>query len=584
MSYLPTLPVQQTTREMTDIFAGYNHQPKIADGEFYDMENLSSDYYPLLSNRQRRGLVLRSEKLQGIAEMSDKLAYVEDGALYYDGAATPIAGLEAGDKQLICMGAYICVFPDKLYYNTADPTDFGSMEAFYTSTGSVKYSLCKSDGTEYEQNPTVADTAPSEPVDGALWIDSSSGGFTLKIYSSSLVEWGTIPQVFTKIEFVSNGEIPQLFEEHDGVEISGSDLEDINGTKVIYALGGDEDEQDYIVVVGLIKEAYTQEEGFLSLSRTVPDFDFVCESQNRLWGCYLGQSENGVLNEIYGSALGDFKNWRQYMGLATDSWTASVGADGEWTGAVNYLGSPIFFKENSLHRITVSSYGAHRITETVCRGVQLGSAKSLQVVNETLYYKARGAVCAYQGGFPASVSEALGEELYSEAAAGALPDKYYIAMNDSAGARWVFAYDLKRGIWIKEDRLNASAFVRCGDELYAMCDIGLMAMLGKEGEKEAFVSWMAESGLMYYQYPDKKYLSRFNLRVSMEEGAEFDIYIQYDSSGLWERKGRVSYNGTATVNIPVWARRCDHLALRFVGKGSFKLYSIAKILEIGSDM
>ena len=95
--------------------------------------------------------------------------------------------------------------------------------------------------------------------------------------------------------------------------------------------------------------------------------------------------------------------------------------------------------------------------------------------------------------------------------------------------------------------------------------------------------WMAESGILYYQYPDKKYISRFNLRIRMEEGAWMDIFIQYDSSGLWEHKGRLKL-GTGTVTVPVCPRRCDHLQIRLEGKGEFQLFSLAKVLEIGSDM
>lgn len=581
--FLPQMPVQYTERNVTDSFYGYKHRDRLADGEFYDTENLSTDAYPLLSCRARRGLVKKSGSLQGIIEFAEKLAVVEDGKLFFDTQATGIEGLSEGDKQLVSIGGYICVFPDKVYYNTADPQDRGSMEAEYTSTGNVVYKLCKSDGSYYEKEPAAADTAPQNPADGDLWIDTSVGKGQLLIYSAALVQWSTIQEVYTRIQFVSNGELPGLFKEYDGVEISGSDLDEINGAKVLYAVGGDESTQDYVVVAGLLPQAHTQSTGFVKLARKVPDMDFVCESQNRLWGCYYGRSDKGTLNEIYCCALGDFKNWRQYMGLASDSWTASVGADGEWTGAVNYLGSPLFFKEGSLHKVTVSAQGAHRINETVCRGVQPGSHKSLQVVNETLYYKARGDVCAYQGGFPVSVSEALGDEKYANAAAGALPDRYYIAMDDSEGRRWLFVYDLKRGLWMKEDRVSFRGFARAGAELYAIGDGGLFALLGSEGEKEPYVKWGFKTGMLYYQYPDKKYVSRFNLRLSMEEGAEMDLYIMYDSDGVWRRQGRVAYKGTGTVTVPVWPRRCDHMHIKAEGKGCFKLYSIARILEVGSD-
>ena len=70
---------------------------------------------------------------------------------------------------------------------------------------------------------------------------------------------------------------------------------------------------------------------------------------------------------------------------------------------MNYQGYPTFFKETVLHRISVSGAGAHRVTDTPCRGVQKGSWRSLCVVNEVLYYKGRTEICAYDGSVPVAV-------------------------------------------------------------------------------------------------------------------------------------------------------------------------------------
>lgn len=581
MPIFPSLPQNQQKRDLTDSFKGYNHRLKIKKGEFYDMMNLSSTGYPMLSCRKKRGLMQKMNNPQGLLA-KEALAWIDGGKLYYAGEETPLS-VSPGEKQLVSMGAYICIFPDKLFYNTADPADYGSMEAFYSSTGSVSCTLCRMDGTEYEM-PRVSDSPTAAPENGELWIDSSGETDILKQWSQDGQCWTEISTVYTRMRFVSQGELPGLFKALDGVEISGCEARQLNGSKIIQAIGGGEGEPDFIVVVGLIREALVQSQGSIKIERSVPDMDFVCESQNRLWGCRYGNDGEKNLNEIYGCALGDFKNWRQYQGLSTDSWTASVGSDGPWTGAVNYLGSPMFFKENNIHKITVSAYGAHRLTETVCRGVQPGSHKSLAVVNETLFYKSGSDICAYQGGFPTSVSQALGEELYTNAAAGSAGDKYYIAMDDSRGERQLFVYDIDRSLWMKEDGLPVIFFARLEGELYAVTDSQLWSLSGRRGTPENYVPWMAESGILYYQYPDKKYVSRFNLRVRMEEGAWMDVFIQYDSSGLWERKGRVKLSGTGTVTVPICPRRCDHMQIRLEGKGEFQLFSLAKVLEIGSDM
>lgn len=583
MGLLPELDWEYSEREVTDTFLGYNHNLKIGDGEFFNTENLTSAYYPLLANRKKRGRVSGLTSPQGLLA-KEYLAYVDGGTLYYNGEATSVTGLSAGEKQLVSMGAYIVVFPDKKYYNTADPTDYGSMDAIYTSTGNVTYTLCMLDGTPYSV-PTVSSIEPLSPNNGDTWIDIGSEARILQQWSSVTMEWISIPTVYTKITFISNGELPGLFSEYDGVTISGASVDNVNGDKVLYGVGGDSETFDYVIVVGLLEEAVTQTTGYVKIERKVPDMDFVVECQNRLWGCKYGAVDGKNLNEIYCCALGDFKNWRQYMGLSTDSWTASVGSDGPWTGAVNFLGYPMFFKENRIHRVSVSASGAHQIAETVCRGVQEGSSKSLQVVNETLFYKSRSDVCAYQGSFPQGVSAALGESPFYDAVAGSFGDRYYISMRDGSDVWHLFTFDTKRGLWLQEDDLHAVAFAKHGDELYCItAENTLLAMQGTTGELEPYVKWEAETGLMYYQYPDRKYVSRYNLRLFMEEGAEIDVFLMYDSSGEWVRQGRIRMKGTKTVTLPIRPRRCDHLRMKIVGKGEFRLYSIARILTIGSDV
>ena len=38
-----------------------------------------------------------------------------------------------------------------------------------------------------------------------------------------------------------------------------------------------------------------------------------------------------------------------------------------------------------------------------------------------------------------------------------------------------------------------------------------------------------------------------------------------------------------TFLIPIIPRRCDHMRIRLEGSGEFRLYSIARIIERGSD-
>lgn len=364
-------------------------------------------------------------------------------------------------------------------------------------------------------------------------------------------------------------------------DVVQAQFEELNGTKIIYAK-----DEDYIVVVGLIDLTYEQTEGTVTVKRAVPDMDYVCEAQNRIWGCKYGMVDGKAVNELYCCKLGDFRNWRVYAGISTDAWAASVGSDGAWTGCANYLGYPTFFKENVIHRVAISAVGAHQVTETVGRGVQSGSFRSLCVVNEVLFYKSRTDVCAYDGSFPTSMGAALGEERYSGAVGGSFNGKYYLSMKDSGGAWNLFCYDAGKGMWHREDNTHAMCFAAMNDDLYYIdADTKkLMCVLGTQGTPETDLEWMAESGVIGYEYPDKKYLSRYNIRLQVENGGELRLYCQYDSDGRWEHTGTVRRRGTGTFTVPVIPRRCDHMKLRLEGKGVVRVFSIAKILELGSDV
>lgn len=583
MAYYPKLNQRATSRQIVDAFAGYNHNLRIRDGEFYDTKNLTTQYYPMLANRHKRGRLNRSfTKLQAIIA-KDALYWVDNGTLYANGYATGLTGLQtARETQLVSMGAYICIFPDKKYINTQDLTDYGSMGAEWSYTGAVTYTMCHQDGSYYTDVTKSAD-APENPDNGAIWIDITDN--TVREYSVYTETWAIVETVYTRLDFLTMGQLSTAFREYDGVNVSGAYFDDLNGSKIIYAVGGDPvTSYDYMVLIGIQEEPFTQTGASITVSRKVPDMDFVCEAQNRLWGCFYGNDGTQNINEVYCCALGDFRNWEQYLGVSTDSWRASRGSDGPWTGCINYLGTPTFFKENVIHPISVSSVGAHQIGDIPARGVQQGSHKSLAIVNETLYYKSRTGVVAYQGGMPADVSQALGEEKYYKAVAGVFGQRYYISMQDAYNAWHLFVFDAGKGLWMHEDETHVECFAQVGDELYALVSNGITAINGTDGTPETDFEWSCTTGLLTYEYPDRKYLSRFNIRVNMERESGFQMFIEYDSSGVWNYAGDFHLPNTGTVTIPVRPRRCDHLRLMFVGRGNIRMYSIARILEKGSDV
>jgi hypothetical protein len=314
--------------------------------------------------------------------------------------------------------------------------------------------------------------------------------------------------------------------------------------------------------------------------------DYVCEAGNRLWGCKYGLVDGEPIDEIYGCKLGDFKNWNCFMGISTDSWAASVGSDGQFTAAFNYLGYPTFFKEESIHTVAISSAGAHRIQTTVCSGVQRGGWRSVAVAGEVLYYKGRSGIYAYDGSQPVEISAALGDVRYTDAVAGSVGKKYYISMRDDTGTSHLFAYDTAKGLWMREDNTRAMMFAAADGDLFYIDEETkkLVSVYGSKGELEAGIAWEAVSGIQHYEEPGHKYLGRYNFRVKLNKGTSFKLLMQYDSDGVWHDRGTVNGDRLNTFTLPVIPRRCDHLQFKLVGTGEFQLFSITRIYEAGSDM
>ena len=581
----PTFTPPASGRDMVDVFKGYNHNLRIGDGEFFDMKNLTSEHYPVLSPRGKRGKYVAVDNPQGLIA-KDSLCYV-DGTDFVINEYHVQMGLSTAaedcPKQLISMGAYVIIMPDKKWVNTMNTAEYGNIEAKFTTTSDVTFQLCDRDGGGYA-NTTISSTEPEKPNNMDYWVDTSSTPHTLKQYAASTDMWVNVATTYVKI---SSPGIGAAFQQYDGVTISGITNEQmlgLNGTMTIWSCS-----DDYIVVVGICDSVTTQKvsEGAITIAREMPKMDYIVESENRLWGCRYGASNDGqIVNSLYASKLGDFKNWNCFMGLSTDSYAASVGTDGQFTGAITHLGYPLFFKENCVHKVYGNYPANFQIQTTICRGVQKGCDRSLVIVNETLFYKARSAVCAYDGSLPTEISGALGDQMYSDAVAGTNRNKYYISMKDMDGVYHLFVYDTYKGMWHKEDNLQAVAFCTNMGELYCI-EHGkkqITTMLGSGEQSKEAVRWMAETGTIGTSSPDQKYVSRLTVRMSLAPGAKVLFFAQYNSMGDWEPLGAMSSTTLRSFSVPIRPRRCDHLKLRIEGAGEARIYSITKTIEQGSEL
>lgn len=354
-------------------------------------------------------------------------------------------------------------------------------------------------------------------------------------------------------------------------------LEALNTSNILYGCG-----DDYIIVAGLLRRNVTLSNAMTAELR-IPDLDYVTESNNRLWGSSYARADGVLTNEIRACALGDFRNWYLFEGTSMDSYAVSIGSDGKFTGAATMRGTPLFFKEGYLHRISGTEPSNFMLNTTMCRGVQEGSWRSLAMVGEVLCYKSQMDVMAYDGSVPYPIGEKLGRERWYEASGAAYLDKYYLSMRTQDMRRTLYVYDTVKQLWHREDDGDLILMANAGGVLYLVKENALLSIGGQTGTVEEPFAWEAKFGVFGLTDPNQKYVSRFNIRANLSAGAEMTMLIQYDSDGVWHKMGTMRTAVTRTFLLPIVPRRCDHMQVIIRGKGDAKIYSISRTYQGGGD-
>ena len=571
--FFPKLKTLRQSRVTINDFLGLDRREKAPQNSFNDMANMSSDGFPALQTRPRRGKVLLLQRGNGLIQ-KDTLIWVDGSTLYVGGSATGLV-LTDSPKQLVSMGAYLVIFPDKKWINTRDLSQFGSLENERVTEGTVSFAMCSADGESIGSYLT-AQQPPEEAQQGALWMDTSEETAVLRRYSEA-EGWSTVADTCVKISAAGIG---IGFAAGDGVTLEGCQMPELNGSAVLLQA-----ERDALVVSGIVAGDRTQTAA-VTVARSVPDMDYVVECGNRLWGCKYGIVNGKAVNEIYGSKLGDFKNWNCFQGLATDSYAASRGSDGQFTAAASYLGSVLFFKEQCIERLYINAGGAHQIVTLECPGVEKGSHKSVQTVEGTLYYHGCGGVYAFDGSLPVTVSQPLRDMALHGAVAGVLGGKYYLSALGADGAPLFVVYDSRHKQWHREDCLRAADFAADSDELYCLGTDGrILALRGSEGEVEPSLPWLVESNEVGVDTVQQKYPVRLSIRLQLAADCRAEAQLSYDGGKSWQTQGALTGDGSLRgALVHLRPRRCDHFRWCLLGYGDCTVDSVSLVYEKGSDV
>ena len=423
-----------------------------------------------------------------------------------------VGAVTAGRKQTATVGNYVIIFPDKKYYNVVTD-EFGGMEETFSASNLV----------------------------------------------------------FTDSEITGTG---FNFKAGDAVTISGCTVAPENNRTLDNAVIIRSATSTKLTFLADTFTAST-ETGTVTIKRDVPDLDFICESNYRLWGT-SGKT-------IYGSKYADPFNFFYFdTGTADASYWIEVGTDGEFTGCIPYSSHICFFKEDTVHKLYGSKPSNFQISTSKVHGVQAGCERSMCVINEQLIYKGVNGIYSYTGGVPDLISESFGLERYTDAAAACNGERYYVSMK--RGEEYsLFCYDVLRNLWLREDSTHALDMTFFEGCVHFINEAGELYRIDGTEDKTG-VEWSATFCPFNETMNERKGYSKFHVRLDLDAGAWFAIDIKTDRDTKW-RNIFTTYNERAkTISVPIIPTRCDSVSIRLHGKGGCVVRTLIREFSTGSDV
>jgi hypothetical protein len=304
------------------------------------------------------------------------------------------------------------------------------------------------------------------------------------------------------------------------------------------------------------------------------------------------------------------------QGIASDSFIASVGTGGKFTGIAATEDNVLFFKEDRVF-ILSGTEPPFQLREKWGPAIPDGAAKSVVCQNGAIFFQGMtGFMRMDVWNYPTVISQKIGSAEREPFVGGTDGERILWASDQR-----LLIYDQTTGAWMKEDApkeypltflnnngrpLLLSAFAS-GDmgeaimatyfhpgpeaelieHLYKPADItvaGVEETFGWEAVPEGDFDWHCTTGLRGLSDPEPKRLNSVKIRLKTGANAAFRLYVQLDEDGEWKliQDEERTKAGTYIVRYAP-NRRCDLYRLKIEGHGDCVIYSITESYENAGD-
>ena len=524
-----------------NVFYGLDSRPDAPDFSLESSNGITSEYFPFISS----GKTLKKEKdlTAGayVFSLGSKMGLISGENLYIDSKSFPLK-FSGNTSSVIKMGEKIIAFPDKTY--TDEKGNSGSLEASFSTSKSGNsrpyFSLVTADGEDYGKTPVVGTAQPAAAENGDLWIDTSGNISILKIYSN-----GVFYEITSPLVKISYSGIGASFSRGEGVNISGTP---IDGDYVLK-----EAENDYIIIGAILENSLYSN---ITIKRSVPDIDFACTHDNRIFGCKKDGSA------IYICALGQMKNWNAFEGIASDSYSADV-LDGEEFTATKAFGSNVyFFKEDKIYQLRGTKPQNYQLLAKSAPGVKKGCERSVFEYMGVLYYYSPEGFMAFDGSYPDKVFTGFKEKL-EKVSACFLGNTIYFSDGNK-----LYSANPEKGIVTTLSDMGGSSLAVENGVLNLINGTALYRLVGENGSFSAVFNPIGE------RKTGKEYLSRIDLSFLLK--GSISVKLSYDGEAFITVFSFCGKSPTTKEHTaPILRRRHTSLKIMIEGEGEFSLKALS---------